>query len=480
MSAATAERVSVIPEVKQRFWATGAIVLIDVLALELALFLACLVRIGFGAFFPITLGVPQYAGLAIGVLILPFAYFCAGLYPGYGAGDVQRLRIRTYATLFVFGVLLSWNYIFEDRQWSRGVMLLTLIFALFIPPAFEVLLRRSLIARGVCGEPVVILGAGKTGAVLAKTLRQHFDLGFVPLGILDDDPQKWGTTIHDIPVVGPLSFVRSYEGRAKVVLIAIPAMERARLSALVQSLSFPSVIIIPDLFGIQSLWITSRDLGGVLGLEVRKNLLIPSNRFLKRLLDWLIALPLFLLSAPFMAACAAWINIQSRGSAFFRQEREGQNGKRITVYKLRTMHPNAERLLARHFEMHPELSASWSQYYKLKTDPRVLPGIGWFLRRYSLDELPQLWNVLRGDMSLVGPRPFPYYHLDSFPASFRALRTSVMPGLTGLWQVSERSDGDLRVQEVQDTYYIRNWSLWLDIYILLRTVQSLFVPAGAY
>ncbi len=218
----------------------------------------------------------------------------------------------------------------------------------------------------------------------------------------------------------------------------------------------------------------------MLGLEVRKNLLISSNRLLKRILDYAVAFPLFLLTAPFIAVCAALIKLISPGPAFFRQEREGQDGKAITVYKLRTMYPEAERLLQTYLESHPQEKANWLQYYKLKTDPRILPGLGWFLRRYSLDELPQLWNVLSGDMSLVGPRPFPYYHLGSFPDSFRTLRASVMPGLTGLWQVSERSNGNLRVQEMEDTYYIRNWSLWLDIYILLRTAQTLLSPSGAY
>ncbi len=480
MSAAAAEQVIAVPEIKQRSWATVAIIMIDVLALELALMLGCIARLSFRGLFSITLGAPQYAGLALGVLILPLAYYSVGLYPGHGMGAVQRLRGRTYATVLVFAVLLMWNYIFEDRQWSRGVLLLTAVCALILTPALEAVLRKGLIARGVCGEPVIILGAGNTGALVVKTLQREFDLGFVPVGLLDDDPRKWGTTINGVPVLGPLSRVAKFQESAKVVLIAIPGMDRERLSALVQSLSFPNIIIIPDLFNIQSLWITPRDLGGVLGLEVRKNLLVPSNRLLKRILDFAIALPLFLLAAPFLALCAVCIKLISPGSAFFRQQREGQNGRRIAICKLRTMYPDAERLLTEYLDTHPEEKQSWSQYYKLKTDPRILPGIGWFLRRYSLDELPQLWNVVRGDMSLVGPRPFPYYHLDSFPESFRALRSSVMPGLTGLWQVSERSDGDLKVQQVEDTYYIRNWSLWLDIYILLRTVQPLLLPKGAY
>ena len=213
---------------------------------------------------------------------------------------------------------------------------------------------------------------------------------------------------------------------------------------------------------------------------MKKNLLVPGNRFLKRVLDYSIAAPAFLASLPVLAMAAIWIKIVSPGPVLFRQEREGPNGRRITMLKLRTMHRDAEKLLAEYLESDPEEKLNWLRYFKLKKDPRVLPHIGWFLRRYSLDELPQLWNVLRGEMSLVGPRPFPYYHLDQFPASFRHLRASVMPGITGLWQVTARSDGDLRVQEVEDTYYIRNWSPWLDIYILLRTTQTVLSAKGAY
>jgi lipopolysaccharide/colanic/teichoic acid biosynthesis glycosyltransferase len=218
----------------------------------------------------------------------------------------------------------------------------------------------------------------------------------------------------------------------------------------------------------------------MLGLEVRKNLLVPSNRFLKRLLDLAICVPAGVLSAPFIGLSALWIKIVSPGPAFFIQEREGKDGKRIRVYKLRTMHHNAVQVLQRYLAADPVETANWRRYYKLKRDPRVIRGIGWFLRRYSLDELPQLWNVLKGDMSLVGPRPFPEYHLENFSAEFRALRASVMPGVTGFWQVSARSDGDLQTQEAEDTYYIRNWSLWLDIYILLRTIRTFIMPNAAY
>ena len=480
MSAAAVGQLGTLPEIKPRSWGTVATFIIDVLALEIALLLACVIRISLDFAFPIHLGRSQYAGLALGILFLPVVYLWIGLYPGYGMGAVARLRGKVYSTLTVFGLLLSWNYIFEERQWSRGVLALTAVFALVIPPALEALLRKKLVEKGICGIPVVVLGAGQTGSLVVRQLLKQTDLGLVPAGILDDDARKWGSDLHGIPVFGPLSLVRHLEGKARAIIIAMPGMPRDQLADLIERLSFANIIIVPDLFGIQSLWITSRDLGGVLGLEVRKNLLVPVNRKIKRALDYSIALPLAILTVPVVAILAAWIKIVSPGSPFFKQAREGKGGRQITIYKLRTMYPDSEYLLANYLESHPEEEMAWRRYYKLKKDPRVIPGVGWFMRRYSLDELPQLWNVLSGEMSLVGPRPFPFYHLDSFPQRFRNLRTSVMPGLTGLWQVSERSNGDVAVQEREDTYYIRNWSLWLDLFILVRTMQCVLFPRGAY
>lgn len=480
MSAAAVQQSVAAPHGKQRSWAGFAIVMADILALEIALSMGCIARYLLHSVFPIHLGAPQYQGLALAVLILPLAYYWVGVYPGYGMGAVQRIRARVYATFTVFMVLLTWNYAFQDRQWSRGVLVLTMLFALVLTPASEALLRKFFIARGLCGAPALILGAGQTGMLVARTLQKERDLGFVPVGFLDDDPSKWGSGVAGVPVLGPLSMAEAFCNRAKIAIIAMPGIDRARLANLVESLTFPNVIVVPNLFGLQSLWITSRDLGGVLGLEVKKNLLIHSNRVIKRLLDLAITAPVFVLSAPFVALSALWIKIVSSGPAFFVQEREGKGGKRIAVHKLRTMHEDAAELLQKYLADNPAEKSNWLRYYKLKKDPRVIRGIGWFLRRYSLDELPQLWNVLKGDMSLVGPRPFPEYHLENFSAGFRRLRASVMPGVTGFWQVSARSNGDLKTQEAEDTYYIRNWSLWLDVYILLRTIRTFVMPSGAY
>ncbi len=451
----------------------------DVFALELSVALGALLRILLSRFFPNDIGTAQYLPLALGVLPVCAMFFWLGVYPGYRLGVVARLRARIYTTVAVFTCLLAWNYIFEESQWSRGVLLCTAAFALVLPSLIEAVVRSYLLRSGVCGVPVVILGAGDTGSLVARNMLQYRDVGLVPIGMLDDDSDLWGSHIHGVPVVGPLSRIDEFQGVAETAVVAMPGMDRAGMAKLITRLSFPNIIVVPNLFG-QTLWITSRDLGGVLGLEVRKNLLVRSNRIMKRALDYLFTIPIALVSLPIIGIFALWIRIVSPGNPFFRQDREGFGGGTISILKLRTMYPDSESVLQRYLDEHPSEREIWQRFYKLKKDPRILPGVGWFLRRFSLDELPQVWNILRGEMSLVGPRPFPGYHIREFPAEFRAFRASVMPGLTGLWQVSGRSDSDLSEQEAIDTYYIRNWSLWLDFYILLRTVQTVLAGRGAY
>ncbi len=465
---------------RARSWTTWAFVLTDVLALETALLMGCLARVALSVWYPMDLGPDQYRGLAIGVLTIPLVYALTGLYPGYGQGAVERFRGRIYATFLVFAVLLGWDYLVQGHMWSRGVLLGTMGFALVIPPVAEAVVREALAERGLWGIPVAILGAGRTGRMVARCLKRDRALGLVPVVALDDDEAKWNTTVEGVPVLGPLCRVGELHGEIRAILLAMPALEKERLTSLLHNLSFPHIILIPNLFGIQSLWVATRDFGGVLGLEIKKNLLLPSNRLLKRALDVALGIPMLAVSVPILGLLAVWVKLVDRGPAFYSQWREGADGAPIRVWKLRTMYQNADKLLEEYLNRHPEERAHWRRHFKLRRDPRILPGVGRFLRRSSLDELPQLWNVLRGEMSLVGPRPFPDYHLRSFANDFRRLRCSVRPGITGLWQVSSRSDGDLEVQQSQDTYYIRNWSLWLDLHILIRTVGVVLARQGAY
>lgn len=417
--------------------------------------------------------------------------FCAsmfafeGLYPGIGLGAVEHIRRVCRGITLIYLLLTAAMFMTKDRSWaeSRGGFFLSWAFSLALAPAGRWIAGQVCGKRPWWGVPVIILGAGDTGRRIIRNLNMNRVLGYRPVACLDDDPEKQGL-FEGVPVVGALRDAAEIaaEYRIQYAVIAMPTMPRAKLTSHLRTWStvFPNIVIIPDLFGIASLWIETRDLGGVLGLEIRHNLLKPVNRWIKRTVDVAVSGAGLILIAPFIPIVTLWIKLASPGSAFFVQAREGEHGKPIHILKFRTMFVNAEEMLESHLAANPAARAEWDQFCKLKDDPRIITGIGALLRKTSLDELPQLWNILKGDMSLVGPRPFPSYHNSRFHPEFRSLRTQVRPGLTGMWQVSARSDGDLGVQESLDSYYIRNWSLWLDVYLLIRTFRVVVSGQGAY
>jgi lipopolysaccharide/colanic/teichoic acid biosynthesis glycosyltransferase len=239
------------------------------------------------------------------------------------------------------------------------------------------------------------------------------------------------------------------------------------------------LLLVEDAHDLQSLWLRTRMLGDTIGIEIRRDLCLRHNQVLKRAIDIIFAIPLALLVWPIIVVLALAIKLVDPGPAIYVQERVGRNWTTLRILKLRTMYADAEQRLEERLCRDPQARAEWQRFFKLAHDPRVLPIIGHFMRHTSLDELPQLWNVICGDMSLVGPRPFPAYHMTSFDDEFRIVRVSVQPGITGMWQVSSRSNGDLQVQKAQDLFYIRNWSIWLDIYILLQTVIVVLNGKGA-
>lgn len=206
---------------------------------------------------------------------------------------------------------------------------------------------------------------------------------------------------------------------------------------------------------------------------------LPVGYRAKRWLDLVLALLGMAAYLPTIALAALAVLAVDPGPVFYAQKRRGRGGRPIRVWKLRTMYRDAEARLERHLRDNPAARDEWSRFFKLRDDPRILPWIGRFLRRTSVDELPQLWNVVRGEMTLVGPRPLPDYHLDAFGSEFRRLRERVVPGMTGLWQVGSRSDGDFEVLRAMDTFYVNHWSLKLDGQILLRTVGIVLSGRGA-
>ena len=187
-----------------------------------------------------------------------------------------------------------------------------------------------------------------------------------------------------------------------------------------------------------------------------------------------------MLVSPLLLILMAAVRVMSPGPALFRQVREGRGGRSFVMLKLRTMHIDAAQILDRHLAEHPQARIEWERFFRLTNDPRLIPRLGPLLRRSSLDELPQLWNILRGDMTLVGPRPLQAEPLAALRPEFRAIRCTVRPGLTGLWQVSGRSDADLRGLEELDAEYVRTRSLALDLRILARTPAAVLSGRGSY
>jgi Undecaprenyl-phosphate galactose phosphotransferase WbaP len=407
-----------------------------------------------------------------------------GLYPGYGIAAPEDLRRASLTTLVTGLGHAAVLFAIKGGDESRFLAVGTWALLLVVNWPLRAWVKSSLVRLRLYSCPVVIAGAGKTGALAIKEMHANPELGFVPVAAFDDDPAKHGTLLDGVPVLGPLSSAlpAKFPYPVRHAVLAIPGadgqvvVQTARLFAR----RFPNLALVPNLVGLANLWVTPRPVGAFLTLEVKNTLLDSTSRRAKRALDLCLGLPLFLMALPVILVAALAVRLASRGPAFFSQEREGFNGTPIRVWKIRTMVQDAEEKLAALLARDPTARSEWERSMKLADDPRLVPIVGRLLRRFSLDELPQLWNVIRGDMSLVGPRPFPEYHLRNFSPEFRELRREVPAGLTGLWQVTERSEGDLAIQEAADSYYIRNWSLWLDLWILTRTVSAVLFPKGAY
>ncbi|MCA6114358.1 exopolysaccharide biosynthesis polyprenyl glycosylphosphotransferase [Bradyrhizobium sp. WSM 1738] len=416
--------------------------------------------------------------LLIALLILTF--FCLRLYAGCGPSSYERFRLRAIGVIGLVAVELLVGV--PNAQW--GLLLMTglgdglclLIFGHYT----EAMIRTLLIRLDLWGASVVLVGCGENSRKMAELLVHQPSLGLRPIGFIKTSSDR---DLHHaalpLPLIGAIADMDRISPYIEFAIFdSVDELSALTLvpKAWTSSCRF---LLVEDVHNLQSLWLRTRMLGGAIGIEIRRDLYLPHNLVLKRAIDVLLAVPLALLLLPVILVLAFAIKLVDPGPAIYVQERIGRNATKLRTFKLRTMYIDAEQRLEEYLRGDPQARAEWQSFFKLVHDPRVLPIIGRFMRRSSLDELPQLWNVILGDMSLVGPRPFPTYHMNSFDPEFRNIRVSVPPGLTGMWQISSRSNGDLQVQKAQDLFYIRNWSMVLDIYILLQTVIVVLSGRGA-
>lgn len=408
-----------------------------------------------------------------------------------GSGLYQQRRGRTWANeLFSVAnaaangalVVMALSFLLRPLVFSRLLIVQSVILTIVFLGIWRLVLRiikTRLQKRGIGVERVLIVGVGELGRHVLRTIVARPDLGYRPIGFVDDDPQA-GT--HDLGRVAALGDVGNtptiLDSKAvDLVIVTLPWERHQQIVAIVRECEKRQIAVrtVPDLFQLNLSQVQMEMLGGVPLLGVHRELeMHPANRILKRLLD----ISLIILALPFIlllfAVIAILIRLDTPGPVFFGQERIGMNRKPFKIYKFRSMVRDAEAM----WDDVLKNSNEDPRRPKVNDDPRIT-RVGKFLRRTSIDELPNLLNVIRGDMSLIGPRPQVRREVELYePWHYQRLK--VRPGMTGLWQISGRSDVPFDEMCLLDIYYIENWSLALDLQILLQTVPRVLFRSGAY
>ncbi|MCD6319973.1 MAG: sugar transferase [Candidatus Desulfofervidaceae bacterium] len=369
---------------------------------------------------------------------------------------------------------------------SRLVLLFSSILSFFSFPFCRFLTKRLLYTLGFFQEKAIILGAGQAGQAVAKGIKRDKCYDYTIIGFLDDF--KTGFVQVDgekYPILGKLKDLATiaYKEGIKTAVLAMPSLKSAKIKELFTNVRkhVPEVLVVPELFGI-SLLTSELDYlfyEEIFLLHTKNNLASPLNRAIKRTFDLVLGSVIFILALPLMAIIAILIKLTSPGPVIFSQWRIGQNGKPFKIYKFRSMYQDAEERLKEILENDHQMKKLYDKIRKIPNDPRVTP-IGKFLRRTSLDELPQILNVLKGDMSLVGPRAALKEEIENYYKEQAFFCFQVKPGITGLWQVSGRNKTDFEFRVRLESWYVQNWCLWLDIIILLQTIKVVLKMEGAY
>lgn len=449
----------------------------DMAAFFLGAFVAVAVRYYLeGQFEPVT-----YWRLWPMLMLCVLTYAALGLYPGLLMTAPDELKKSFWGTSLVLLGFGAGAFMTRDSElYSRAALLGAFVLIITLVPVLRMLARRAFSHRAWWGRPVVIFGPREQARAVVRHLEARPRIGLRPVAIVSR--QEPPEDIDGLPALSEDEATQALRGKTSLAyaIITTDGLHKDRLHTMAEDLSqhYKRIILIPDSLTHSTLWATALDIGGIVGLMTHQKLLDPWRQHTKRAMDLLLTLLAAPLLIPLTAAFALAIVLDTPGPVFHRQQRIGSGGKAIRIWKFRTMVKNADTILDEYLERNPELRQEWEANHKLRNDPRIT-RVGRFLRTTSLDELPQLWNVLRGELSLVGPRPIVDAEICKYDRCFELYRR-VKPGLTGLWQISGRNDLTYDQRVDLDAYYIRNWSVWFDIYIILRTPLVVLQGLGAY
>lgn len=392
--------------------------------------------------------------------------------------EMRRLfgsSLLTHAAVFAYLVLA-----YQTSQGvSRAVVVISGLLVAFAAQSFRNWARALMSRTGVGQIPVVISGGGRTAVEVASALSGDPYTGFSAAGYFGPEEDAGAMAAAGVRRLGGLKdAVRGARRLGVRVLIACQdeRLFRRQLDDFTSWFThieyMPSVRAFP-VFGARPV-----SFGGIGGIEFMNETRMSAKRFQKRVMDSALALAAFFVALPAFVLIPVFIKLTSRGPVFYRHRRLGRGGREIRIWKFRSMYADADERLKALLASDPAAAREWEASFKLANDPRVTL-FGRFLRRTSLDELPQLFNVFAGDMSLIGPRPIVEKEIRYYGDAYRIF-ASVRPGITGLWQVSGRSDTGYSRRVALDTYYVLNWSPWLDLWILVRTVYAVLFMRGAY
>ena len=397
---------------------------------------------------------------------------------------LETVRQIFYAVLYALITCIIALYFMEASMLaSRLYVVLFGVLALFNIYVGRYVLLKLLKTSNMLMKPVILIGAGKTAEIVLQFFEGDLGYRYRIVGLLDDDPIS-----EELPqkflMLGKVSDAEEIirDSGVKTVIITAPGMDSARLEKLVAKIQplVRDILFVPDLMMLPlgHVGVEPFHTEKVFMLSIRNNLARRRNRLAKRVFDLIATICGGFLILPILLVLAVLVGIDNKGHIIFAHRRVGQNGKLFPCYKFQSMVPDAQKRLEEYLAKNPEARKEWEESFKLTNDPRVTK-LGAFLRKTSLDELPQLWNVLMGDMSLVGPRPIVTKEIERYGDYIREYYM-VPPGITGMWQVNGRSDTTYEERVAMDTWYVRNWSVWIDLVYLFKTVKTVFTGKGAY